>query len=81
LFCDIKSVSNYNKLRANTYNIIELFFKTKETIKTKKTKELAKITKTRTKRFNKDIFIIKYYIVNFIRNKVKAFAYNNIYIS
>jgi hypothetical protein len=39
---NIKNVSNYKKLRANIYNIIELLFKIKETTKIKRTKELIK---------------------------------------
>jgi hypothetical protein len=50
LFCDIKNVSNYKKLKANIYNIIELLFKTKEVIKTKRTKELAKNNKDANKK-------------------------------
>jgi len=35
----------------------------------------------RTRKLNKDIFVIKYYIVNLIRNEVEALACNNTYIN
>jgi len=42
LSCDIKSVNNYKKLRVNAYNRIKLLLKTKEIIKIKRTRELAR---------------------------------------
>jgi len=39
---NIKSVSNYKKTKVNIYNIIELLLETKEIIKIKRTKELAR---------------------------------------
>jgi hypothetical protein len=50
LSCNIKSVSNYKKLKINIYNIIELLFKIEEIIKTKKTKKLAKDNKGANKK-------------------------------
>jgi len=34
-----------------------------------------------TKKLDKNIFIIKYYIISLIRSKVEVFAYNNAYIN
>jgi len=50
LFCNTKSVNNYKKLKANAYNIIELLLKTREIIKTKKIKELARDNKNANKK-------------------------------
>jgi len=77
----IANINNCKNLELNIYNIVKFLFEIKKIIKIKKQKSLQKVTKIQTKKLNKNIFIIKYYIVSFIRNRIKVYIYSSTYTS